>query len=81
MNWIAIPLASLTVVSTLVGGTVALRLRRELTTLIALTGGVVVGVALFDVLPEAIDKVTPDGQVPSGDQLQQRIAMTQDKLG
>jgi hypothetical protein len=29
------------------------RLRRDLETLIALTGGVVVAVALFDVLPEA----------------------------
>ena len=57
MNWIAVPLAGLTVVSTLAGGYVALRLHRELTTLIALTGGVVVGVALFDVLPEAIDAV------------------------
>ena len=57
MNWIAIPLASLTVLSTLAGGFVALRLHRELTTLIALTGGIVIGVALFDVLPEAIDAV------------------------
>jgi zinc transporter, ZIP family len=53
--WIAIPLAGLTVVSTLLGGFTALRYRRDLTTLIALTGGVVVAVALFDVLPEAID--------------------------
>ena len=57
MNWIAIPLASLTVLSTLAGGLVALKLHRALTTLIALTGGVVIGVALFDVLPEAIDAV------------------------
>jgi zinc transporter, ZIP family len=57
VTWIAVPLASLTVVSTFCGGLVALRLRRELTTLIALTGGIVVGVALFDVLPEAIDAV------------------------
>ncbi|MEP6908801.1 MAG: ZIP family metal transporter [Actinomycetota bacterium] len=63
MSWIAIPLASLTVVSTLIGGAVALKLRRELTTLIALTGGVVVGVALFDVLPEAIDTVGNSGRV------------------
>ena len=41
VNWIAIPLASLTVLSTLAGGVVALRLHRELTTLIALTGGIV----------------------------------------
>jgi zinc transporter, ZIP family len=55
VTWIAIPLASLTVVSTLLGGFTALRLHRDLETLIALTGGVVVAVALFDVLPEAID--------------------------
>jgi zinc transporter, ZIP family len=57
VNWIAIPLASLTVLSTFAGGFVALKLHRELTTLIALTGGVVIGVALFDVLPESIDAV------------------------
>ena len=57
MTWVAVPLASLTVVSTLLGGAVALRLRHELTTLIALTGGIVVGVALFDVLPEAFEAV------------------------
>jgi ZIP family zinc transporter len=56
-SWIAIPLAGLTVVSTFVGGLTALRYHRELTTLIALTGGIVVAVALFDVLPEAIDLV------------------------
>jgi zinc transporter, ZIP family len=57
MAWVAIPLSLLTVASTFLGGTVALRLHRELTTLIALTGGIVVAVALFDVLPEAIDAV------------------------
>lgn len=57
MSWLAIPLASLTVASTLAGGAVALRLRRELQTVIALTGGIVVAVALFDVLPEALDAV------------------------
>jgi zinc transporter ZupT len=57
MSWIAIPLSGVTVLSTFVGGMTALRYRRELTTLIALTGGVVVAVALFDVLPEAIDTV------------------------
>ena len=57
MSWLAIPLAALTTVSTLIGGAVALRLRHELQTLIALTGGIVVAVALFDVLPEALDAV------------------------
>jgi ZIP family zinc transporter len=57
MTWLAIPLAGLTVLSTLAGGVLALRLRRDLTTLIALTGGVVVAVALFHVLPEAVEAV------------------------
>jgi len=55
VTWLAIPLAGVTVVSTLAGGLVAFRLARELTTAIALTGGVVVAVALFHVLPEAIE--------------------------
>ncbi len=57
MSWLAIPLAGVTVLSTLTGGLVALRLARELATAIALTGGVVVAVALFHVLPEAIEAV------------------------
>jgi zinc transporter, ZIP family len=56
-SWIAIPLAGLTVVSTFAGGFVALRLAKELTTAIALSGGVVVAVALFHVLPESIEAV------------------------
>jgi ZIP family zinc transporter len=57
MTWIAVPLAGLTVLSTLLGGVVALRLQREVMTLIAFTGGIVVAVALFDVLPEAIESL------------------------
>jgi len=57
MTWIAIPLAAVTVFSTLLGGLVAFRLHRELMTLIAFTGGIVVAVALFDVLPEAIESL------------------------
>ena len=59
--WLAVPLACCTAVSTAIGGLVALRLRRELGTVIAFSGGVVVAVALFDVLPEAersLDNVT-----------------------
>lgn len=54
MPALAIPLAGLTVLATLIGGRVALRLSHTLPTVIALTGGVVVAVALFDVLPEGI---------------------------
>jgi zinc transporter, ZIP family len=54
---VAIPLAGLTVIATLIGGHVALRLSHTLPTVIALTGGVVVAVALFDVLPEGIESL------------------------
>jgi zinc transporter ZupT len=54
---IAIPFALVTVAATFAGGGLALRLAHSLPTLIALTGGVVVAVALFDVLPEAFEHV------------------------
>ena len=57
MSWLALPFAALAVLSTVAGGLIALRLQRELQTLIALTGGIVVAVALFDVLPEAMEAV------------------------
>ena len=57
MAWIAVPLAGLTVLSTFLGGLLALRLRADIPTLIALSGGVVVGVAFFDVLPEAFENL------------------------
>lgn len=63
MTWIAIPLSLCTVVSTLVGGFTALRLRAHLETVLALSGGVVVAVALFDVLPEAIDGIDDSRRV------------------
>ena len=57
MEWIAIPFALATVAATFAGGALALRLAHSLPTLIALTGGVVVAVALFDVLPEAFENL------------------------
>lgn len=57
MSWVAIPLSLCTVLSTLAGGLTALRLQRHLETVLALSGGVVVGVALFDVLPQAISGI------------------------
>ncbi|CAN5587176.1 ZIP family metal transporter [soil metagenome] len=52
---IAIPLSGLTVLTTLAGGYLALRMSHSLPTVIALSGGVVVAVALFEVLPEAME--------------------------
>ncbi|MDP9490773.1 MAG: ZIP family metal transporter [Actinomycetota bacterium] len=63
MTWIAIPLAGLTVISTLAGGALALRLHRELQTAIALSGGIVIAVALFDLLPEALEAVGDEHRV------------------
>lgn len=57
MPALAIPLAGLTVLATLIGGRVGLRYAHHLTTLLALTGGVVVAVALLDVLPEGINGI------------------------
>lgn len=57
MSGLAIGAGLLTFVSTMCGGLAALRLRRELHTLIALSGGVVVAVALFDVLPASFETV------------------------
>jgi ZIP family zinc transporter len=65
VNWIAIPLSLLTVLSTLIGGLTALRLRGHLETVLALSGGVVVAVALFDVLPEAISGIDDPRRVTS----------------
>ena len=63
MPWLAVPLAVTTAVSTMLGGLVAFRLRKELATVIAFTGGIVVAVALFDVLPEALDLIDSPRQV------------------
>jgi ZIP family zinc transporter len=57
VTWVALPFGALTFFSTLLGGLLALQLRRELATLIALSGGIVLAVALFDVLPEALDAI------------------------
>src|SRR5215211_2958552 len=65
MELIAIPFACITVLATFAGGALALRLAHSLPTLIALTGGVVVAVALFDVLPESIEAVD-DPQLVAG---------------
>jgi zinc transporter ZupT len=55
MTWVALPFAAITVAAAFAGGVAALRLSRDLTTAIALTGGIVLAVALFHVLPEAIE--------------------------
>jgi zinc transporter, ZIP family len=55
VEWIAIPLGALVVLGTFAGGYLGLRFSHSLPTVIALTGGIVVAVAIFDVLPEALE--------------------------
>lgn len=63
MDWIVVPFAIATAAATFAGGALALRLAHSLPTLIALTGGVVVAVALFDVLPEAFENLGDPAEV------------------
>ena len=58
LPWLALPLALCTALSTTMGGLAAVKLASRLGDLIALSGGVVVAIALLDVLPEA--ELTPD---------------------
>jgi len=57
MNPLAIAFGAVTTCSTLAGGAVAIRLSRYLGPILSLTGGMVVSVALIDVLPEAMRSV------------------------
>jgi ZIP family zinc transporter len=57
MPALVLPLACLTVLATFIGGLIALRLHHNLPTVMALTGGIVVAVALLDVLPEGVDNL------------------------
>lgn len=53
--------AGATFVSTLIGGVVVLRWPRRIELLMALAGGVVLGAALFDLLPEALAQADDAG--------------------
>jgi zinc transporter, ZIP family len=65
MPEVAIPLAGLAVVAIFAGGAVALRLAHSLPTVVAFSGGIVVAVALLEVLPEAIEHIgEADDAVP-----------------
>jgi zinc transporter, ZIP family len=57
MPEVAIPLAGLAALAIFGGGAIALRLHHSLPTVVALSGGIVVAVALLEVLPEAIENI------------------------
>lgn len=65
MPEVAIPVAGLAVLAIFAGGAIALRLHHSLPTVVALSGGIVVAVALLEILPEAIENVgEPHDAVP-----------------
>ncbi len=59
-----IPLLLVPVLSTLLGGWLALRARRYLTLLTALGAGLLLGTAFLDLLPEALTLARSTGQTP-----------------
>jgi len=63
MEWIAIPLGVVVMAGTMLGGYVGLRFSHALPTVLALSGGIVVAVALFDVMPEANELLDDPHQV------------------
>lgn len=65
MPELAIPLAAVAAIAILGGGAIALRFAHSIPTVIALSGGIVVAVALLEVLPEAIEQIgDPHDTVP-----------------
>jgi ZIP family zinc transporter len=65
MPQVAVPLSLLAVAAIFAGGLIAMRLAHTLPTVIAFSGGMVVAVALLEVLPEAIENVgDPHDAVP-----------------
>lgn len=60
MNHLPLLFGVAATMATLAGGLVALRLRQRAVLLLGLTAGVVLGVALFDLMPEAIDLARGD---------------------
>ena len=57
MEWIAIPLGVVVMAGTFAGGYLGLRFSHTLPTVLALSGGIVVAVAVFDVWPEAVELI------------------------
>lgn len=68
-GWLAVGFAAVAFFSTMAGGFAALRWPGRVQALAALAGGVVLGAAFFDLLPDAIDRATAlkiATQVPVG---------------
>jgi zinc transporter ZupT len=55
MNWVLVGLAFTTFLSTLIGGTFAIRLRKALPYFFAFAAGSLLAVTFFDILPESLE--------------------------
>ncbi len=67
--WLAVGFAAVAFLSTIAGGFAALRWPARIQALAALAGGVVLGAAFFDLLPDAIDRAVTlhlSSQLPVG---------------
>jgi ZIP family zinc transporter len=61
MSWYILALSTLPIISTLIGGFVVLRWKKDLHPWLSLSGGLLLGVAFLDLLPEAVTRGTENG--------------------
>ena len=64
-NILILPIAAATCVATLIGGWVGISLRDRLHLVLAFSAGAVIGVAFFDLLPEAVELAASAGPHPA----------------
>jgi zinc transporter ZupT len=64
-NILVLPIAAATCVATLIGGWVGISLRDRLHLVLAFSAGAVIGVAFFDLLPEAVELAASAGPHPA----------------
>jgi zinc transporter ZupT len=64
-NILILPIAAATCVATLIGGWVGISLRDRLHLILAFSAGAVIGVAFFDLLPEAVELAVSAGPHPA----------------
>jgi zinc transporter ZupT len=64
MNWVLVGLAFTTFLSTLIGGTFAIKLRKALPIFFAFAAGSLLAVTFFDILPESLE-ISPSANLPT----------------
>jgi len=73
-NILILPIAAATCVATLIGGWVGISLRDRLHLVLAFSAGAVIGVAFFDLLPEAVELAASAGPHPQAEPMGLRAA-------